>query len=258
MPETLSETLKNILEIQTLDMQMIRLIRVRKEREKELEQIRLLRVELKNQLNEREKELEQLRSETAFIEKKIEEEKLKIKKLEAQQAVTKKLEEFNSLTKEITTAEREKAQLSQTLQQLEERRIQEEELFAKTRQSLEDSTNSSKELEQEIVKTILEINQEGCQLKEERSQLAEVADPHVLSVYERLLSNKKDEVVVALVNRVCSGCHISLTAQHENLVRRADKLIFCEHCSRIHYLPETEVEGEAATTKRRRRRALKT
>ncbi|NBU62783.1 MAG: hypothetical protein EBS28_03185, partial [Chlamydiae bacterium] len=109
-----------------------------------------------------------------------------------------------------------------------------------------------------IVKTIVEINLEGSQLKAERSRLAEIADPHVLSVYERLLSNKKDEVVVALVNRVCSGCHISLTAQHENLVRRADKLIFCEHCSRIHYLPETEVEGEAATTKRRRRRALKT
>ena len=57
MPETLSETLKNILEIQSLDMQMIRLIRVRKDREKELEQIRLLREELKNQLSDRDKKL---------------------------------------------------------------------------------------------------------------------------------------------------------------------------------------------------------
>lgn len=70
-----------------------------------------------------------------------------------------------------------------------------------------------------------------------------------------LLNNKKDRVVVPLENRVCNGCHISLTAQDENLVRKGEKLIFCEHCSRILYLPESaELEGTAIAPKRRRRR----
>ncbi|KKL17766.1 hypothetical protein LCGC14_2482250 [marine sediment metagenome] len=60
-------------------------------------------------------------------------------------------------------------------------------------------------------------------------------------------------------NRTCSGCHIALTAQHENSVRKGERLIFCEHCSRILFWQESEdLEGLAVATKRRRRRkALK-
>ena len=49
-----------------------------------------------------------------------------------------------------------------------------------------------------------------------------------------------------------------LTAQHENLVRKGENLVFCEHCSRIHYWQESEaLEGTAVATKRRRRRVCK-
>ena len=84
------------------------------------------------------------------------------------------------------------------------------------------------------------------------------ADPDVFRVYERLLRNKKDRVVVPIENRCCSGCHIMLTAQDENLVRKGERLVFCEHCSRIHYWQESEaLEGSAVATKQRRRRTTK-
>ena len=83
----------------------------------------------------------------------------------------------------------------------------------------------------------------------------------MFATYERLLRNKKDRVIVSIENRTCTGCHIALTAQHENLVRKGDKISFCEHCSRIHYWSEGKEEttdGAAATTKRRRRRVIST
>jgi hypothetical protein len=47
-----------------------------------------------------------------------------------------------------------------------------------------------------------------------------------------------------------------LTAQDENLVRKGERLVFCEHCSRIHYWQESKVlEGTTIATKQRRRRA---
>ncbi len=78
----------------------------------------------------------------------------------------------------------------------------------------------------------------------------------IFQIYERLLKNKKDRVIVPIENRCCSGCHIVLTAQHENLVRKGEKLIFCEHCSRIHYWQEggETVEGMELAPKQRRRR----
>ena len=73
------------------------------------------------------------------------------------------------------------------------------------------------------------------------------ADPEVFRIYERLLRNKKDRVVVPIENRCCSGCHIMLTAQHENLVRKGESLVFCEHCSRIHYWQESQaLEGTSS------------
>ena len=92
-------------------------------------------------------------------------------------------------------------------------------------------------------------------LKDQRDELVSKADPEVFQIYERLLGNKKDRVVVPIENRCCSGCHIMLTAQDENLVRKGERLVFCEHCSRIHYWQESEaLEGTAVATKQRRRR----
>ena len=74
-----------------------------------------------------------------------------------------------------------------------------------------------------------------------------------------MIIRKKDRVVVPIENRTCSGCHIVLTAQHENLVRKGGNLVFCEHCSRIHYWQGSEAfEGSAVATKRRRRRVAST
>jgi predicted nucleic acid-binding Zn-ribbon protein len=92
------------------------------------------------------------------------------------------------------------------------------------------------------------------QLKQQRDEMIKGAEPELFGIYERLLRNKKSRVVVPIENRSCSGCHIMLTAQDENMVRKGERIVFCEHCSRILYWSENEIiEGRAAATKRRRR-----
>lgn len=260
MEESLQESLRLLLEIQELDMKMIRLIRVKKERQKELEQIESLRKDLKQQLNEKEQEIAELNKSIAALEEKISEVNAKYKKLESQQTGVKKVEEFNAYTQEMTSAERERIAIEQKVSDLVDKRVAEEELLEKIRDGLKTSEESSLILEREIQSSIKLINGEGKSLKEQRDTLAGEADPELLQIYDRLLRNKRDRVVVAIENRTCSGCHIALTAQHENLVRKGSNLVFCEHCSRIHYWQEPEVatEGAATGTRRRRRRAAAT
>lgn len=254
---SLQESLKLLLEIQDLDMKMIRLLRIRKQRQGELEQINSLRKELYEQKAEKEKGIEELGKTTQSFETKIQECSQKIKKLEAQQATTKKVDDFNAITQEMTAIEKERIGLEQKVSDLLDRKILEEEILAKIKESLAASESSSMNVEKELQSSVQMINEEGQSLKIARDDLAKVADPQLLAIYERLLRNKKDRVIVPIENRTCTGCHIALTAQHENMVRRADNMVFCEHCSRIHYWPQQqEVEsGEAATTKRRRRKA---
>ncbi len=249
------EDLKEILDIQELDMKMLRLMRVKKERLKELQQIEELRKELHQQTAMKETEIEELGKNIQTLEQKIQEVAAKIKKLESQQANIKKADEFNALTQEMTQAERERIALEQKVSDLVDKRVAEEEMLGKIKESLQGSEENSLNLEKEIQASIKVINEEGSGLKEKRDALAVKANADTLQIYDRLLRNKKDRVVVPIENRTCSGCHIVLTAQHENLVRKGENLVFCEHCSRIHYWQESEaLEGSAVATKRRRRR----
>lgn len=252
----MKEIMQKILEIQELDMKMLRLMRVRKERQKEVEQIESLRKELRQQTLEKEREIADLAKQAQTLETKIQEITDKIKKLESQQSSVKKVDEFNALTQESTALEREKISIEHRVSDLVDRRVAEEELLQKIKDSLDASEASSISLEKEISSSISLINEEGRGLKSERDTIAKEADPELLRVYERLLRNKKDRVIVPIENRACSGCHIALTAQHENVVRKGNNLVFCEHCSRIHYWQEAAAIEDATTgSKRRRRRA---
>ena len=194
------------------------------------------------------------KKEIKLLELEIEEVKEKLEKLETQQNNIKKVDEFNALTQEISTFEKQRHGKSLALSDLFDKLALEEELLQGVKESLEQSTESSKELEQEILESIEQINNEGQTIKVERDAMAEKADSDTLYIYERLLKNKKDRVVVPIENRACSGCHITVTAQDENLVRKGERIIFCEHCSRIHYWPESVQEEQEVTTTRRRRR----
>lgn len=252
------QALKLLLDIQELDIKMIRLMRVKKQRQGELKQIKDLRIELEEQLKLKQEEIANFDKEIQALEEKIQALTDKYKKLEAQQSNIKKVEEFNALTQQMTTVEREKAALEMQTSNILDKKSAEEEIYTKINESLETSAINSEELEKEIKIDIDKINEEGQQLKEQRQEFAQQADPEILKIYERLLRNKKDRVIVPIENRTCSGCHIALTLQHENLVRKGESLVFCEHCSRIHYWQESgSIEGTAVATRRRRRRTVK-
>lgn len=256
MANVIRESINQILEIQELDMKMLRLLRIKKERQKELEQIEQLRKELHEQVSSKEREIEQFNQTIQTQEQKIQEINAKIKRFEAQQASVKKVDEFNALTQEMTATERERIAVEQRVSDVVDKKVAEEELLEKIRESLKISEASSLALESEIRDSIKLINEEGSSLKEQRDRLIPSADGELLQFYERLLRNKRDRVIVPIENRACGGCHIVLTPQHENLVRKGNNLVFCEHCSRIHYWLEAQIpEGVEAPRRRRRRLA---
>ena len=248
------DSLRTILDIHELDVKMIRLMRLKRQRQKELQQIAKLTAELKLQLQKKEGEISQMSREIDQFEGKVVDLKERVRAIETRQSEVKKIDEFNALTQEMAMAGREKSSLEQTISNLVDRRSSEEEILAKIKESLSQSEVSGKEIEGEILANIKEINSEGSILKVKRDELAKTADKHILPIYERLMRNKKNRVVVPIENRTCSGCHITLTAQHENLVRKGENLTFCEHCSRIHFWQEQEPQESTAKTARRRRR----
>lgn len=252
------KALKQILKIQELDMQLIQLMRLKMGRLHELDNLKGIKDNLNKQIAIKEAEIADLKLNQKLSEGEVNDVHARIKKLEAQQNAVKKLEEFNALTHEMSQSEKDRSAKEQRLSDIIDHLDGEEEALKALNETLKATRDSGKSLESEIIESILRINAEGKGLKQERDALVEKAEPEIFQVYERLLRNKKDRVVVAIENRCCSGCHIMLTPQNENLVRKGERLVFCEHCSRIHYWQESEVlEEEGAPTKTRRRRSTK-
>lgn len=249
------EALKLVLDIQEIDVKMIRLMRLKKERLDELSNLNSIKKDLQNKCANKEAEIIELKKNIRLSEGELAEVVTKLKKLDAQQSAVKKVEEFNALTHEMAQAERERVAKEQRLSDMYDKVASEEEMLKTLQETLDKTNEDSKTVENEIYDGIARINEEGKALKAERDALVPNVDADVFKVYERLLRNKRDRVVVPIENRCCSGCHIMLTAQDENLVRKGERLVFCEHCSRIHYWPESKaLEGTTVAVKQRRRR----
>ena len=234
--------LKVILEIQELDMKMIQLMQLKHQRQKEMDLINLNKTSLNQRLSDKQAQIQELKTLIRLSEGEHAEVIAKIKKLESQQSSIKKVDEYNALTYEISGADRERVTKEQRLSDLYDKLTAEEDLLKNLNETIVSTIEGSVSLEEEIRDSVRQINEEGRLLKAERDILVKQAEPEIFKVYERLLTNKKDRVVVSLENRCCSGCHIMLTAQHENLVRKGERLVFCEHCSRIHYWQENQAK----------------
>ena len=252
----MQDSLKTILSIQEIDIKMIRLMRVKQERQNELKKIHDLKGDIATQVTEKEEQIAEIKKDIRMGETHIKEIEAKVVKLEEQQAAVKKMDEFNALTQEMTQAGRDRTNTEQNLSDLMDKQAAEEDLLISLKENLTTTEESSVALEKEIDESIVQINEEGKALLAEREKFIPNVDPEMFKIYERLLKNKKDRVVVPIEQRTCSGCHIVLTAQHENMVRKGDRLIFCEHCSRILYWQEVapSIEGEEEVSPRRRRK----
>lgn len=252
------QLLEEILPIQELDMQMIQLMRLKRDRQRELKNINAIEEDLSKKVLLQEGKIVELKTNIRILEGEVEDVVSKMKKLESQQNQVKKVDEFNALGQEISYAERDRVAKEQRLSDFYDVVASEEDALKDLQGNLETTEENSQALQSEIKESIGKINEEGCEIKAKRDSLVGEADAEVFRIYEMLLKNKKDQVVVPIENRCCSGCHIVLTAQHENLVRKGERLVFCEHCSRLHFWPESAVpEGEPVEAKQRRRRRAK-
>lgn len=251
----MQEALTAILELQEPDMQMLQLMRLRKERQDELSTIHALQKAIQEQVATKESEIIDLKKNIRLHEGELNEVTAKFKKLESQQHAIKKVDEFNALNHEMSQVERERVTKEQRVSEFYDLLAAQEDALKTLAQTLKATLDNNKAIEAEIYDSIKRINEEGRVLKTQRDRLATNADQTVLNIYERLLKNKRDRVIVPIENRCCSGCHIMLTAQDENMVRKGEHLVFCEHCSRILYWQESEaLEGTTVATKTRRRR----
>ena len=81
-----------------------------------------------------------------------------------------------------------------------------------------------------------------------RDEVFKTLPANLASVYNRLAQRSRDGIAVAeVVNGSCSACFMSLRPQMSLEVKRGDKIITCESCTRILYIASEKPQAEEAT-----------
>ncbi len=151
--------------------------------------------------------------------------------------------------REVEKTEKEIGELMRRKDQLEDRLL----LFLEEAESLEKTTaEESRSLDQmrkELERVMQLAREKEHSLLEERQDLLKERADHVPSLdeevfrrYQRIRDRLGGLAVAQVVNRMCSGCRVTLTSQTLRSLQGSDDLVTCENCGRYLYLARSEGE----------------
>ncbi len=102
------------------------------------------------------------------------------------------------------------------------------------RREEESLKNLIESVDADVKKTDIEIEE----IQNDQKKYIDALDENSLKHYNRLSSIKGGKAVVAVIDNMCGGCSMKITAQTLNSLMGGSELVFCQSCSRILYLEE--------------------
>ena len=110
--------------------------------------------------------------------------------------------------------------------------------YNKLQEDLRCEEESLKDLIQSVDADVKETDIEIEKIQNDQKKYIDALDEDTLYHYNRLSNIKGGKAIVAVVDNMCGGCSMKITAQTLNLLMGGKELVFCQSCSRILYLEE--------------------
>ena len=241
----MQENLPKLLALQELDLQIRDLEKKKAFLDKVLLEEKALHSTHLEDFEKEKSKLTKLQTEIKELEIELEVLQEKRKKLEAQQAAVKTNQEYKALNKEIldTCAEIDRTEevMIKKLDEIDEEKERLKKLGGELDVEKEKLDKDVMEVENDIRKVEAEI----AELNKKRDEIIPTVDASTVRIYQKIFNRTGGPAIVAINNRTCAGCHLSVTAQVENMARRNEELVLCENCSRILFHKDEDEEGQS-------------
>jgi predicted nucleic acid-binding Zn-ribbon protein len=149
--------------------------------------------------------------------------------------------------KQLSALEKKIAELGRTQDRLESEILElmdkveaaEKELAA-AKQAAEAAQQKAGATHQAYAGDTERLRGELADLKARRQELADGLDRPLLAQYESLLPKTAGVAVVAVRKGACTGCKVSVPGAFAPRLQNADRVVQCENCRRILFLPHGE------------------
>jgi len=149
--------------------------------------------------------------------------------------------EYDAITIEIETAEKNIEEKDFEILEREETEKTLLEKLANAEETLNQKMKLLKEMEDELNNRLAVTNDEQMKLTSQREDVITGLSPQLLSNYERIRLAKNGIALALLSNGACSECSSRIPAQRAMEIRQMDRIFLCEVCGRILvWRPEAE------------------
>lgn len=202
-----------------------------------------------NQIQQKKLELSKIAEEIKTFQKSIGSKELDLKsieveigKLRQQMNQVKTNKEFSALKTEIGGKEADKSVLEEEVLRAMTTYEEVQQRYKSFEKEMQQDELALKEVQRQVEADLKAIDAEIAGLKKKRSDYASGVDHEALQNYSRLISHKDAVAIVSVINQVCQGCFMSVTAQTLNRLMSGNDLTFCHSCGRILYLDDSGSE----------------
>jgi predicted nucleic acid-binding Zn-ribbon protein len=207
-----------------------------------------------NQLQQKKAELSKLGEEIKTFQKNVNSKELDLKSTEAeinklrlQMNQVKTNKEYSAIKNEIGGKEADKSVLEDEILGMMTKYEEMQQRYKSFEKEIEHEGAQLKDIQTHVETDLKVMENEINELKKKHDNYASMLDHDAIQQYNRLVSHKDAVAVVSVVNKVCQGCFMSITAQTLNQLMSGKALTFCHSCGRILYLDSGNEELEEDT-----------
>lgn len=188
-----------------------------------------------SRLEELKLKAKQIESERKELENQVGTKREQIAKWRGQQVLTKKNEEYQALTHEIESAEKEIFKIEDKELDLMDTAEKLAAEVKKEQQVLADVSAVAQRQKDTLAQREAAMKTELEKLKADRGALCKDVDESMMSRYERIMRHRKDSAVVPVQHGICGGCHLQIPPQVIHQAKSGEELVTCDQCGRILY-----------------------
>ncbi len=233
------EELKPLIKLQEIDLEIRRIEkRLKEEIPSLLNEIQEGKEKAELIVKQAEEKIEKNLKERRELDLEIKSIEESIKKHREQLNSVKTNEAYKALMEEIEAEERKKSSMEDRTLEL---MIEEEELQKEKKKSEEEAQRIKAEFSEREQKILDEKNRLSVkidELKNVREELTNQIDGSLYKLYIQISTKRNGIALSPVTDGFCSVCQIRIRPQVMEELRKGGKIIRCENCSRILYIPE--------------------
>ena len=239
MPATDLKSQINILvKLQTIDSEIYGL---RSEKEAKPQEI----MAIETSFEEKKQHLADIEKKSLDLQRQRKDEELElgtkeegVKKLQTQLYSLKTNKEYQAMLQQIQDAKADASviedKILEFLDQIDKVKVEIENEKTRIKEEEKVFTEEKKKIEDRI----RQIDDRLVQLEAGRQQIVPEIEPKILGQYERILLNRDSLAIVGVKDNSCQGCNMFVPPQVINLIKMYERIITCEICNRILFIPD--------------------